>query len=94
MPQIGLGIIHENPGDETSKMLIRMDIVENLSGYTMVFSDEENYETDIDTLMKGLREIKADMRRLKSGLVVVKGGLPDGLRKPQGRKLGGPRSAG
>lgn len=87
--QVGLGL---SKGDD-GKLSVVLTAVENDMQVAIALTGEENYEHHIDQLIAGLKHMKADMRREKSGLVLVKGGVPDGLRKPQGRKLNGPGSA-
>lgn len=44
----------------------------------------DNIDSVINTLIKGLKEAAADLKREASGLVVANGALPNGLLKPQG----------
>jgi hypothetical protein len=89
---VGLGI---KPGSD-GKLLIVMEILEPNVNVSIALTDETNYLTDIDKIIHGLSDIKAEMRRQKSGLTVVKG-IPDGLSavpQQEGRGKQQPRRSG
>lgn len=78
--------------DTENKPLVVMEIYEPNVSLAVAITNEDNYEKDIDTLVDGLIQIKADMRRAKSGLTVVQE-VPDALRQAQqGKEQRRPRS--
>ena len=66
------------------KHYVTFSVVENNLNVNVVVTDEENYEHDLDEMIRALKQLKADMRRVKSGLVIAQE-VPNGFsRKPQG----------
>lgn len=87
--QMGLSILED--GDDL--VLVMQFISSDGMKTDIAITGSANYENDIDKIIATFKQAKADIRREKSGLTLVKE-IPDALRKPQGRQLNGPRSAG
>jgi hypothetical protein len=59
---------------------VTLNVIEGPVNVNVVLTDEDNYEHDIDELIRGLKGLKADMRRAKSGLVIAQE-VPNGLSR-------------
>lgn len=71
------------------KKYIIMTAMHEAGQHMMTIADENTYEQNVATIIQGLNDVKAEMRKVKSGLVLVQE-VPDGLRPSQGRQQ--PRS--
>lgn len=85
--QLGLGL---GKNEETSKIVVLLTVGVPDVGLQITLTNEDTYEEDLDKLIAGMKQMKAEVRREKSGLAVVKD-VPDGIRRTQGRK---PHGAG
>lgn len=81
-PQVSIGLM-DGPNDTEYMMMI---IETATTQFQFFLCTVDNYVQTANTIADGIMRAGKDMRK-KSGLVVVKGGLPDGIdiRKRNGR---------
>ena len=78
--QIGFGIF---PGTDGKHNAV-LQVSEGHVNFAVTFTNEDNADHDINELIKGLKQIQGDLRRVKSGLVLAKE-VPNGFGSVEGR---------
>lgn len=82
MNGIGLAIAKDGEG----KPYMYMDIRGEAMSVSVFLCDAEHADHAVNELIRGLKTVKADLKREASGLVIpTMEVVPNGLRKPQGR---------
>lgn len=82
MNGIGLAIAKDDQGKPYMYQSVQADGV-NISVF---LCDAEHSDDVVNEIIRGLKTVKADLKREASGLVIpTMEVIPNGLRKPQGR---------
>lgn len=87
--QVALGIVEQD-----RKNFVVMEVTGEDIQTRFTLSDDKDYEEQLNLLIQGIAEVRSQMRRAKSGLVVVEGVSQDGLGSIQGRPANRPRRTG
>jgi hypothetical protein len=80
-PGIGIAINKDDNGKPYMYLVVQHEGV-SISVY---LTDAEHADYAVNELVRGLKQVKADLKREASGLLIADVGvIPNGLRKPQG----------
>lgn len=71
--QIGFGLF---PGPDGKKNAV-LQVSEDHVNFAVTFTNEDNADHDIAEIIKGLQQLRADLRIAKSGLVISKEAIPN-----------------